>query len=94
MYPEAPKHTCMSAKQILKENIESISSDEFDMEDNRNTEERSQLSQIKTIFNKKNPPPQKKRQYKLNYIDFQKRRLPELERAVKEFCLLQEDKKF
>ena len=49
MFPEAPKHTYMSAKQILEENIESISSDEFDMDDNRDTEEQSQLSHIRNI---------------------------------------------
>ena len=81
MFPEAPKHTYMSAKQILEENIESISSDEFDMDDNRDTEEQSQLSHIRNIVRKKSPKKQR-RQYKLNNIDFQKRRLPELARAV------------
>ena len=51
MFPEAPKHTYMSAKQILEENIESISSDEFDMDD-INTEEQSQLSHIRNIVKK------------------------------------------
>ena len=43
MFPEAPNHTYMSAKPILEENIEWISSDEFDMNNNINTEEQSQL---------------------------------------------------
>ena len=81
MFPEAPKHTYMSAKQILEENIESISSDEFDMDDNRDTEEQSQLSHIRNIVRKKSQKKQR-RQYKLNNIDFQKRRLLELARAV------------
>ena len=37
MYPEAPKHTYMSAKQIIEENIESIISDEFDIDNDINT---------------------------------------------------------
>ena len=82
MFPEAPKHTYMSSKQILEENIESISSDEFDMDDNRDTKEQSQLSHIRNLVRKKSKKKQQRRQYKLNNIDFQKRRLPELARAV------------
>ena len=47
MFPEAPKHAYLSAKQILVENIESISSDDFDMDNDINTEEQSQLSHIR-----------------------------------------------
>ena len=84
MFPEAPKHTYMSAKQILEENIESISSDEFDMDNNRDTEEQSQLSHIRNIVRKKSQKKQR-RQYKLNNIDFQNRRLPVLPIDVSNF---------
>ena len=47
MFPEAPKHAYMSAKQILDENIDLISSDEFDMDNNINTKEQSQISHIR-----------------------------------------------
>ena len=53
MFPEAPKHTYMSAKPILEENIELISSDEFGIDNNINTEEQSQLSHIRYIVEKK-----------------------------------------
>ena len=39
MFPEAPKHTYMSAKQTLEKNIESISSDEFGINNDINTED-------------------------------------------------------
>ena len=47
MFSEATKHAYMSGKQILEENIDSISSDEFDMDNDINTEEQSQLSHIR-----------------------------------------------
>ena len=47
MFPQAPKHAYMSAKQFLEENIESISSDEFDIDNDINTEEQSKLSHIR-----------------------------------------------
>ena len=47
LFSEATKHTYMSAKQILEENIASISSVEFDMDNDINTEEQSQLSHIR-----------------------------------------------
>ena len=58
MFPEAPKHTYMSAKQILEENIESISSDEFDMDDNRDTEEQPNFHTSEILF-EKNPKKNK-----------------------------------
>jgi hypothetical protein len=50
----------MSAKQILEVNIESISSDEFDMDYNIDTEEQSQLSHIRNIVQKKSQKKTKK----------------------------------
>ena len=47
MFSEATKHAYMSAKQILGEKIDSISSEEFDMDNNINSEEQSQLSHIR-----------------------------------------------
>ena len=47
MFPEATKHAYMSAKQILEGNIDYISSDGFDMNNNINTEEQSQLLHIR-----------------------------------------------
>ena len=47
MFPEAPKHTYMSAKQSLEENIESISNDEFGMDNDINAEDQSQLSHMR-----------------------------------------------
>ena len=47
LFSEASKHAYMSATQILEENIDSISSDEFDMDNNINTEEQSQFSHIR-----------------------------------------------
>ena len=73
MFTEATKHNYMSAKQILEENIESIIRDEFDMDNDINTEEQSQLFHITHIFSKKNPTRKQRRQYKLNKIAFQKR---------------------
>ena len=47
MFPEAPTHAYMSVKQTIEENIESISSDEFGMDNDINTEDYSQLSHIR-----------------------------------------------
>ena len=60
MFTEAHKHTYMYAKQILEENIESIISDEFNMDNNKNTEEQSQISNIRNIFQKKSHKKTKK----------------------------------
>ena len=43
----------MSAKQILEKNIESIGSDEFDIDYDITTKEQSQLSHIRYIVWKK-----------------------------------------
>ena len=72
MFPKASKHTYKSAKQIIEENIELISSDEFDIEKDINTEEQSQLSHIRNIVSKKSHKKKQRRQYKFNNIAFQK----------------------
>ena len=46
MFPEAAKRIYKDATQVLDENIESISSDEFDMDDITNTDKQSQSSKI------------------------------------------------
>ena len=52
MFPEAPAHAYMSVKQTIEENIELISSDEFGMDNDINTEDYSQHSHIRPSISK------------------------------------------
>lgn len=81
MFPEAAKNIYKSAKQVLEENIEVFSSDESAVDENINAEEKSQFSKIREKIRKKSRRKQI-RQQKFNNIDWQKKRLPALARAV------------
>ena len=81
MFPETAKHMYKSAKQVLEENIVAFSSDEYDVDENINSEETSPFSKIKEKIRKKSYKKQR-RQHKFNKVDWQKKRLPQLARAV------------